>query len=815
MKTIKLKRIISAALALIMMAGMFVALPVSAADPSYDLISDLTPGTMKFTESTESGYDFVATTEAYDNCAYYIDLAYLLKDFDIDKYLEEYETGYVVIYNDDYDARVQYSTNGGKSFSKEFPRKEIIGYDRYDDARYKEYYSEKLCEFSRDDKTAYEDLLAFGNVAIYTDVYEGPIVLTLKVTANELWSVFDSKIAYSKTIKITCDYILNAIKSVDIYDFDFTGKHNATLNTEAWSNVGNITSIKYLDENKKNERTSLVPGDKGYIEFTIAMIQHLYYVNYEGNPTWVTYNNGKKAHWHTTVQSHLKGSSYAGVETDSSSFLTFDDSKYLCKLYHYYEIPEETKYVIKQGTINITAPEDGATADKKVSTLNVKRVIIGKGNRTSPQFTTDDATWLTLSTSGRMKAVTSFSVGNTYIALVKLKPYGNFYFNSESAANIKVPGASKFTIAYMRKGDYDYINEDGYYLAATFPKVVSKTFYLQVGYDKSEVTANKNDTTYLTATASCDLSKATNVAIKWYYSADPSKDATGKLVSSVDAKLKYQLDTSAVGTGYYKCVISCVLGQKTAIVSYPDTEWVKLTVNEKPSSSTTSAALSLSPVGKQNADITEAYQPVDFEVKPSNESGEVRYNWYYCDASGNVTDKTPIGDGQALIIYGVEGKTGEKFYYKCVATDSKNTASLIFSCTIKYKDSDTETGKTDTDAPTTNGPDIDTVVSDTGADTSAFDTSNDDDLTEKNESSTNSTGDSDKTDTEEISANSTENSSESSTESSTESSAESSATDSSEKKESDSKLWLIILIIVIALGVGGGVVFVIVKKRKK
>lgn len=805
MKTIKLKRIISVILTLIMTVGIFATLPTptSAADAVYEF-EDLKPATMKFTESTESGYDYVTTTDAYNCCAYYIDLAYLLKDFDIDEYLKKYETGYIVIKNENFDAQVRFSIDGGKKFGSKIPREEVIGKDRYDDDIIGKYYHAEICEFSRDDKTAYEDLCTLGSTAIFVDVTKGEVVLELLVTANEYYYIHDNKIAYSKTIKITGDYILNAVKSVDIYDFDFTGKHGATLDTDARSNMGNVVSIKYLDENKKNERTSLVAGDKGYIEFTIAMLQHCYYVDYRGDPHTMTYNwEYSKAHWDTTVQSHLKGSSYSGVETDSSSFITYEDNKYLIKLYHSYEIPEDTKYVIKQGTINITAPEDGATADSKVTLANVKKVVIGKGTRTGPQFTAGNATWLTLSTGGRMKAVTSFSAGNIYIALVKLKPYGNFYFNSESAANIKVPGASKFTIAYMRKGDYDYIKEDGYYLAASFPKVVSKTFYLQVGYDKSEVTANKNDTTYLTATASCDLSKATGVAIKWYYSADPSKDATGKLVSSVDAKLKYKLDTSAVGTGYYKCVISCTLDRKTAIVSYPDTEWVKLTVNEKPSSSTTSAALSLSPVGKQNADITEAYQPVDFEVKPSNESGEVRYNWYYCDASGNVTDKTPIGDGQALIIYGVEGKTGEKFYYKCVATDSKNTASLIFSCTIKYKDNDTETGKTDTDAPTTIGPDTDTVVPDTGADTSAFDTSSGDDSTGENRPNENSTGDSDKTDTEEISENSTENSS------------ESSATDSSEKKESDSKLWLIILIIVIALGVGGGVVFVIVKKRKK
>lgn len=562
-----------------------------------------------------------------------------------------------------------------------------------------------------------------------------------------------------------------------------------------WCDAGNVESIRYLSEDKKTEYTETTAraGMKGWIEFTISKTK-----------------NGQD--FASGASASLFASGYTGTTVDTT---TASDGSW-CKAYFAFSIADNDTYVIKQGTIELTAPEAGAKADSKVTLSNIKQIVRrnAAGIVRKPQFTANDAVWLTMTgRDNKLTSVTSFSAGKTYYALVKLDPYGNYYFNSDSVKNIKVPGASSFTITYQKAGANAYTKEDGWYLFATFPKVEAKTFYLQVGYDKSEITANKNDKTYLTATSSCDLTKAKDVSVKWYYSKDISKDKTGEICSASDGDLKLQLDTSTVGTGYYKCEISCTLDGKTAIVSYPGSEWVKLTVKEK--TSTTTNPLKLSPVGKQNIDITEAYQTIDFEVKASNANGEVRYKWYYCDASGKIIDETPIGDGQAVLIHEITGKTGEKFYYKCVATDSKSTASLVFSCTIKYKNADTDTSKpdTDTDAPDTSTPDTDDVpVVDTDTDTPDIDTdTSTSDTSEDSESTDDSTG-VDSTGGNDSSTDSIDK--DDPTKDPSEDPKED-PEDPEDQEKSGSKLWLIILIIVIVLCAAAGVVFFVIKKKQK
>lgn len=573
MKKNMFQRIALLALALVLVVGMLPATSASAEDATYNYTDELSPGTMKFKESTEDNYDFVSVAEAYDLCAYRIDMEYLLKDFDIDNYLKQNEKGYVFISNSNYNAKVRVSTNGGKNFSEKYPRQDIIGKDQYGDYIRVDRYDAEVCDFSRDNKESYENICTFGTVAIFLDVQKSPVTLTLNISSdNSLQNV-----VYSKKIKIENESMLNAIKSVDIYDFEFTGKHAVAMDTDAWSNVGNVISIKYLDENKENERTKLMAGDKGYIEFTIVVMQTNIVVEMDGYPVF----SSEKAHWDKTVQSHIKGSAYSGVETNSASFFTSDDSKFCCKFYHYYEIADDEKYVIKKGTVNLIAPEAGAQASSKVGLANVDFFIVR--NMKHDKFTAEEnaAIWLNLDRRGKWKTVTSFSALNIYQALVKLEPRGNYYFNADSVAAMKVPGAEKFTIQYIKSGALDgIVKEDGWYLLATFPVVQPKTFDLAIGYDKPDMTVTQNDRAFLTATSSCDLTKASNVSVQWYYSSDISKDPNGELCGASDGDLKIQLETATVGTGYYKCVISCTVDGKTAVVSYPGGEWAKVTVKK-------------------------------------------------------------------------------------------------------------------------------------------------------------------------------------------------------------------------------------------
>lgn len=798
MKAIKFKGIISATLVLIMTVGIFAmmaAAPAAAEDAIYQHFDELSPGTMKFKESTESGYDYVSVTEAYDWCSYYIDMEYLLQDFDIDNYLKKNEKGYVFISNKNYDAKVCISTNGGKNFSDYYPRQDILGVDRYGDDMKADRYDASVCDFSRDNKGSYENICTFGTVALFLRVVESPVTLTLRISTDNMLQ----NVVYSKKIKIESGSMLDAIKSVDIYDFEFAGKHAATMDTEAWSNVGNVVSIKYLDENKENERTKLMAGDKGYIEFTIAMIRTNIYVDMDGFQT-IMY--GKEAHWAKNVQSHLKGSAYSGVETNSASFFTSVDNKYVCKFYHRYEIADNDTYVIKQGTIGLTAPVGGAKANTKVTLSNIASTAISGGTRPGVgrnQFTAGDALWLTSDRQLGMKPVTSFVAGNTYYAQVKLEPYGNFYFNDDSVKSLKVPGAKSFAIKYLEAGANAYTREDGWYLTAIFtakagsttdttppettpittPPVTEprtpmsllpvgsqnvvindpatdfafevmaqnatgnvrymwqacdsngnvsdptelsngqafllhgmsmadngKTYYykctaiggsdiaslvfsvklelqyfdLKVSYPKTDITVTQGDVATITASTSVDISRATEKTIQWHV----AKDQNGRDerdISGADS-LTFSIPTGSTGTYYYRCSIGCKLDGKYTSLDYATSPWVKVTVKEK-----TVTPLTISAVGDK--DVILAASGIDylFQVKTQNATGTVKYGWYACDQNGNVTDSKVLAATDTLVRQGgiSEADRDKTLYFKCVATDGKNTASIVCSAILKTK----------------------------------------------------------------------------------------------------------------------------------
>lgn len=749
MKANKLQNILSVLLALIMIAGAFtlisvpakaaetyergfnsmimvehplLAAPTSAAEEKIYDFFDLEPAIMKFEESASgSDCDFVSVAEAYGTCGYYLDMAYLLKDFDVDEFLKQNENGYIFMYvKPESDFTVRYSTNDFDYFSDEIPKKVVYGQDRFEDDMY--YYVDhyRLCAFGRGtEKKYYDETCTLGNIAIYLrarwDSGHRPITMTLKVTSDE----DHQQVAYKKVIKIDMYSGVGSIKTVDIYDFEFPGKHGAVMDTDAWSNMGNVISIKYLDENKKNERTKLMAGDTGYVEFTVVMLKNSY-VDFYGGGEHTT----PKARWHNDVKSKLK-SSVSGIDTSSAEHVITTENPYVCKFYHHYEIADNETYVIKQGTINLTAPKADKKPDSTVKTSNVgfvpsRRPVIGTQTKPTPQFTASDAIWLTMGRNNQLTAVSSFAAGKTYFALVKLNPHGNYYFNSESVKNLKVPGASSFTITYQKAGTNTYIKEDGWYLLATFPKVTANYYDIAINYDKPEITAPQDSSSYLSALCGADLSSATDLKVQWYFSNDITKDSVGELCASSDGDLKLQVDTSTIGTGYYKCFITCKINGLASRMQYPSSEWVKVTITEKAPD-----PLSLRAVGKQSVPITEKGQTVTFEVTAKNTSGTVNYTWFECDASGKKPDDVAIGTESKLVLTGLDGGYGDMFYFICVARDSKGTDSLLFTATVLYDD---EIQPPQTSAPETNPPvttPADTTPGDTSnGNTSPTDTSN-------------------------------------------------------------------------------------------
>ncbi len=471
MNVIKIKSLISAALALIMTVGIFAAIPAPAAaeEKIYNHHSDLEPLTMKFKEDPDGNYDYVSVAAAYATYSYYLDMEYLLRDFDVDKFLEQNEKGYIYMYIlSGMSYNVRYTSKDVGYFSDRYPIKVVYGKDRYDSEMY--YYDchYQMCAFGRGaEKQSYDNICMPKNAAIFLDgswkTGYRPVKLTLMVTSDK----DHEQVAYKKSIGINLYGRVDNIKNVDIYDFEFPGKHGAVMDTDAWSNVGNVVSIRYLDENKKTERTKLVAGDKGYVEFTVVMPQGFYIDLYRSGLYQST-----DLTWDSSVKTSLKGSACSNIGTSSASHVTTSENQYVCKFYHSYEIADNADYVITQGTIGLTAPKAGAKANKDVETSNVKK-IVRRGPTgavtSSPQFTVDKAAWLNIDKRGTMKYVDSFAAGNIYHALVKLTPDGNYYFNADSVAALQVPGADSFNIGYMKAGDVNgFVKEDGWYLLANF-----------------------------------------------------------------------------------------------------------------------------------------------------------------------------------------------------------------------------------------------------------------------------------------------------------------------------------------------------------
>ena len=81
--------------------------------------------------------------------------------------------------------------------------------------------------------------------------------------------------------------------------------------------------------------------------------------------------------------------------------------------------------------------------------------------------------------------------------------------------------------------------------------------------------------------------------------------------------------------------------------------------------------------------VSSSEEDFSFEVDAENASPDIRFRWYRCDSNGNILDNTVLGNGKALLIYGIKDEDMYKtFYYKCVADDNGNEQSLVFSCIL-------------------------------------------------------------------------------------------------------------------------------------
>lgn len=659
MSTNRLFKIVSA----VCILAMFIT---SLCIPTSAFSSKREPGKMQIHDSTESGYD--GYVDVYSGVYYYFDL-----DWFAEKMGDKLDT---LI---DWDLKAMYAALRNGKKDEYYTSKSCAVFDGY-------YYRELGYDYlqgrwnvgsfgalplqpSIEMKTGAQDLTFRFYDLETSDLIESYI---------DFWLVGNGKdgneYTWSWRIWIRPTKLKSTVGQIKIYDFDLP-KHAVALDTEAWCDFGKITQIRYLDTTLKNEVTKAVVGEQGYVEFTIYQPQYSYDIDFDANSTVV-----------------LNGTDMVGKVSVDGIYSPGDLTNELsCKFYLKYTVAHNGKYHISAGQINITSPTDGATPNPRVRLSGVPLA-----DARNAQYTYEgNVIWRSID----LKPVTTFQGGKQYYAILKLKPFGNYYFGSASQSFIKVPNSSAFNIQYRKAGDKDYIKSDGWYLTAIY-MTPRKYYDISLSYDRSELSAPQNSSAYLTALSSYDLSKASNVEVKWYYSNDISKDTTGELCSSSDGDLRLQLDTSAIGTGYYKCMVSCTIDGLQSRVTYPASEWVKLTVTAK-----ATPPLLLSVSGSQSVAITKKGQSASFEVAAKNANGTVNYSWYKCDASGKLLSNTAVGTGKKLTLNGISGDYGDEFYYKCTAKDSKNSDSVIFKVSIQYREEVTLPPVTD--APTIDPPTID------------------------------------------------------------------------------------------------------------
>lgn len=813
MKSNKLKNIISALMALIMLVGVIavVSTPVTAAE-SYErgfnsMIMTEYPATYPI---AHDGY-----LSMYAGVYNYLNIDYLVDKFseDLSKFKEySLEVKLTTYYKNKVDATDNTtmtfygmeSSVAGSAVTSDYYDGKIVNNKGY----------KTVLSHSNYKNSDGLPVMKTGDVAIRIDTEHGwgagtadyTIFMTVKLKGNRNGSKGTYDVEKERIYSLNLLPVGNSVKNLTIYDFT-QPVHGVAFDREATADFGECVSIKYykFDELRLEHRfievTEAVAGEHLMAEFTIVKPHTDFEMYLSGQDR---YNDGVK--WDRVAQANIRGGNVA--DTGAALFdKDVDPNDVEMKFYTSVFVKDNDKYVIKQGTISIVAPEEGKTPNSRVTTRNVEDAT----NRYK-KFTAKSLVWL----DGDLKSVDTFKAGKIYMAVVKLDPYGSYYFNNDSAKSISVPGADKISFAYLKAGDYSYITEDGWYMLAVFPRVTSKYFDIAISYDKPEVNVPQNSSAYLSALCAADLSSATDLEVKWYWSADITKDKVGEVCAVSDGDLRLQLDTSTVGTSYYKCAITCKMNGIESRMQYPSSEWVKVTVTEKASD-----PLMLSAVGKQSVSVTKEGQTVTFEVAAKNASGTVNYTWYECDAYGNLVDNVVIGTDKKLVLTGIDGDYGDSYYYKCVARDSKGTDSLMFTATVLYEKeiSLPDTSRPDTSTPDTSTPDTSTP------DTSTPDTSTPDTSNPESSDPDASDDDASKTDSSEPESADPGTSSDPDAGNDDASKTASSDPDTSKPEQSNPfgdsdkdggmPVWLIIIIVVAVLAVAAAVVIIIIKKKKQ
>ena len=433
------------------------------------------------------------------------------------------------------------------------------------------------------------------------------------------------------------------VKEINITDLDVP-THGTPLDRTATASVGTVTAVKY--EMYRKEINEVSKGDN----ISVAVLVKL--------PEGYTFADGSYAVWNGQTSEYRIRTSSMGTD------------EYL------YVFPMTVDVFSEQAYINSGSVYFTGDAMLKVGSRVPDRDYIGSDDN---GIIYGDPIWT--------PADETFKSGTTYTVKIPMELEPGYVWTDDIKTNNSFSIESKEAVLVIEgettggKPKFDTKK----YITATFTpediegQIEEKYFDLELSYSETDFDLKVDDKATVTAMTNIDNTLAKDLKIQWYRSL--TGDFNNKMAVKGANLLEFTIPTDKIGTNYYFCEVSCeMMGEKSRLLDPPDP--IKVIVRSK-NIDGSKYKISSSEDTKQYIVINDSDEDFSFEVTTENASPNIRFRWYRCDKNGKNLDNNVLGNGSALLIYGIKDEDMyETFYYKCVAEDNGNEQSLVFSCLL-------------------------------------------------------------------------------------------------------------------------------------
>lgn len=433
------------------------------------------------------------------------------------------------------------------------------------------------------------------------------------------------------------------VKEINITDLDVP-THGTPLDRTATASVGTVTAVRY--EMYRKEINEVSKGDNIGVGVLVKL------------PEGYTFADGSYAVWNGQTSEYRIRTSSMGTD------------EYL------YVFPVTVDVFSEQAYINSGSVYFTGDAMLEVGARIPDRDYIGSDDN---GIIYGDPIWT--------PADETFKSGTTYTVKIPMELEPGYVWTDDIKTNNSFSIESKEAVLVIEgetaggKPKFDTKK----YITATFTpediegQTEEKYFDLELSYSETDFDLKVDDKATVTAMTNIDNTIAKDLKIQWYRSL--TGDFNNKMAVNGANSLEFTIPTDKIGTNYYFCEVSCeMMGEKSRLLDPPDP--IKVTVRSK-NIDGSKYIISSSENTKQYIVVNDSDEDFSFEVTTENASPNIRFRWYRCDKNGKNLDKNVLGNGSALLIYGIKDEDMyETFYYKCVADDNGNEQSLVFSCLL-------------------------------------------------------------------------------------------------------------------------------------